>query len=56
MITIRLATPEDAAAMLAVYAPYVRETVITFEYEVPSLEEFRGRVEAVLHRTTPVPF
>ena len=34
MITIRLATPEDAAAMLAVYAPYVRETVITFEYEI----------------------
>lgn len=50
MITIRLATPEDAAAMLAVYAPYVRETVITFEYEVPTLPEFRRRVEETLPR------
>ena len=48
-VAIRPALPEDAAALLDIYAPYVRETAITFEYEVPSLEEFRGRVEAVLH-------
>ena len=27
--TIRLATPDDAPALLAIYEPYVRETVIT---------------------------
>lgn len=34
-ITIRTATPDDAAALLAIYAPYVTKTAITFEYEVP---------------------
>ena len=36
--TIRLATPEDAPALLAIYEPYVRQTAITCEYEVPSVE------------------
>lgn len=45
---IRLATETDAEQMLAIYAPVVRETVISFEYEPPSLEEFRGRVRSVL--------
>ena len=49
-ITIRLATPDDAAALLAIYAPYVAETAITFELEPPTLEEFRGRVEKILQR------
>ena len=43
-ITIRTATPDDAAALLAIYAPYVTKTAITFEYEVPSEEEFRRRI------------
>lgn len=30
--------------LLAVYAPYVKQTAITFEYEVSSLEEFAGRI------------
>jgi L-amino acid N-acyltransferase YncA len=46
--TIRIANEADAAAMLAVYAPYVRDTAISFETEPPSEEEFRGRVRAVL--------
>ncbi len=41
--TIRLATPDDAPALLAIYEPYVRQTAITCEYEVPSVEEFAGR-------------
>ncbi len=49
-IVIRIATPEDAAALVDVYAPYVLETGITFEYEVPSVEEFRRRIETVLAR------
>lgn len=47
-----MAAPDDAAALLAIYAPYVRETAITFEYEVPSVEEFRRRIEHTL-RTHP---
>ena len=48
--TIRLATPDDAPALLAIYEPYVRETAITCEYEVPSVEEFAGRIERTLKR------
>ncbi len=42
--TFRVARPEDAEALLAIYAPYVEETAITFEYEVPSVEAFRARI------------
>ena len=36
-IRIRAASPYDAAELLEIYAPYVRETAISFEYEVPAL-------------------
>lgn len=49
-VTLRPALPEDAEAMLAIYAPYVQKTAITFEYEVPSPAEFRGRMERTLAR------
>jgi len=49
-LTIRLATEDDAQEILSIYAPYVRETAITFEYEVPALEEFRGRIRETLLR------
>ena len=39
-IKIRTATPEDAETLAAIYAPYVENTSITFEYTVPSVEEF----------------
>src|SRR2546428_12723481 len=48
MAIIRLAREEDAAAMLAIYAPYVRDTAISFETEPPSEEEFRQRVRSTL--------
>ena len=48
--SIRPARPEDAPALLAIYAPYVRETAVTFEYEVPSLDEFTRRIEHTLQR------
>ena len=41
-IIIRTAEETDAAALLSIYAPYVERTAITFEYEVPSLQEFAG--------------
>ena len=33
--------------MLAIYAPYVTDTAITFEYDVPTEEEFRQRIERI---------
>lgn len=49
-IRIRAVTPDDAAELLEIYAPYVRETAISFEYEVPPLDEFRARITATLAR------
>lgn len=46
-LVIRPAALSDAEEMLAVYAPYVRETAVSFEYAAPSAEEFRGRIRAV---------
>lgn len=44
-ILIRSAENSDIPAMLAVYAPYVEETAVSFEYSVPDEKEFRGRLE-----------
>ena len=49
-IVIRVAALDDAEELLEIYAPYVRETAITFEYEVPSLEEFRERIAHTLEK------
>lgn len=48
--TIRIAKPEDAEELLKIYAPYVKHTAITFEYEVPSVEAFRSRIERILKK------
>ena len=47
---IRFAQPGDALALAAIYAPYVRKTAITFEYEPPTAEEFQRRIAAVRRR------
>ena len=47
-ITIRNATLADAPRILEIYAYYVEHTVITFEYDVPSLAEFEGRMRAIM--------
>lgn len=41
---IRQAKPEDAEKLLAIYKPYVEKTAITFEYAVPTVEEFKQRI------------
>jgi phosphinothricin acetyltransferase len=43
---IRVATAADAAGCAAVYAPYVTDSCISFEYEAPSAEEFARRIAA----------
>ena len=40
---IRIAEEADLPAMLAIYAPYVERTTVSFEYEVPSGETFARR-------------
>jgi Sortase and related acyltransferases len=47
-LIIRRATKQDAAAILAIYAPYIEKTIITFEYEIPSVEEFSERITQTL--------
>lgn len=49
-IQIRMATVEDAKVLLEIYKPYVEQTTITFEYEVPSIKEFASRIQNTLLR------
>ncbi|MGI8946935.1 MAG: GNAT family N-acetyltransferase [Ornithinimicrobium sp.] len=46
---VRDATPGDAGACAAIYAPYVRDTCITFELEPPSSADFTERIAAAQH-------
>ena len=47
-ITIRSATPDDAAAIWEIYRYYVEQTAISFEITMPSREQIRQRIEKVL--------
>ena len=47
---LRPASLSDAAALRAIYAPYVEKTAITFECTVPDVEEFAARMRATLRR------
>jgi phosphinothricin acetyltransferase len=41
---IRTATAADAAILREIYRPYVETTVVSFELDVPSIEEFQHRI------------
>lgn len=45
---IRLACPADAAAVCAIYAPYVRDTATTFDLEPPTVEEMEQKITTIL--------
>ena len=47
---IRTAKLEDAEQLVEIYAPYVTDTAITFEYEVPTVDEFRNRITNTLKK------
>lgn len=49
-IKIRTATTRDAAKLLEIYAYYVENTAITFEYDVPTQEEFERRIRDTLEK------
>jgi phosphinothricin acetyltransferase len=44
---IRLAEDEDARQMLDIYAPFITNSVITFENDVPAEKEFRERIQNI---------
>lgn len=48
MVRVRPATLEDAAAILEIYRPIIEETVISFEFVVPTLDEMRERIAGIL--------
>ena len=50
MLTIRPASLSDAQAIQAIYTPYVEKTAFTFEYEVPSVQEFEKRICKTLEK------
>lgn len=45
---IRLTQPQDAKAILAIYSPYITDTSLTFESEVPSIADFAERITSYL--------
>ena len=47
-MNIRIASPDDTEELLEIYAPYVTDTAVSFEYTVPSAENFRKRIESTL--------
>ena len=49
-ISVRMAAEEDAEELLEIYSPYVTDTAISFEYEIPSAAEFSQRIRNTLQR------
>ena len=49
-VRIRTASVQDARDLLGIYAPYVTDTAITFEYDVPTVEEFATRIGNTLKK------
>lgn len=50
--TLRIAEPDDAPAIAAIYAPIVERTTISFELTPPSVEEMRQRIQTKLKTHT----
>lgn len=50
MIKIRNANLNDAEELLKIYSYYVINTAISFEYEPPSLDKFKSRMQKILTR------
>lgn len=46
-MTIERVTEQDGLELLEIYGPYVQETAISFEYQVPTEEEFRQRIRSI---------
>lgn len=49
-VKIRIATVDDAADLVNIYSYYVKNTAITCETKVPSVEEFKARIQNTLQK------
>lgn len=47
MNKLRFATSEDAELLLDIYSPYVKDTSVSFELTVPSIDEFAKRIREI---------
>ena len=47
---VRMATIQDAKEILDIYAYYIQNTTTTFEYTVPTIGEFTGRIAEILEK------
>ncbi|MDY3854138.1 MAG: N-acetyltransferase family protein [Butyribacter sp.] len=41
---------DDANELLEIYSYYVKETAVSFEYDVPSVDDFRKRIKKILEK------
>src|SRR5437016_764686 len=48
-VSIRLAIPDDATAIAAIYRPYVEQTRISFEEEAPDATGIAERMASPIH-------
>ena len=48
--SIRNAVIDDAARLLEIYTYYVESTAITFEYDIPTIEDFRSRMKHTMEK------
>jgi L-amino acid N-acyltransferase YncA len=46
-LSIRAATAEDCGRILSIYGYYVKNTIVSFEYEVPGLDEMESRMQNI---------
>ena len=49
-VIIRYAVPKDAKRILEIYSYYIKNTAITFEYDIPALPEFQHRIENIIKK------
>lgn len=48
MISLRVARKEDAEGILAIYSPFVKNTTVSFEYEVSDVSNYATKIEELL--------
>ena len=49
-LIIREAKIQDAKRLVEIYAPYVKDSAVSFEYKIPSVEEFEERIRHITEK------
>jgi len=47
---IRLASTDDTQEILDIYTPYIEHSAISFEFEVPTHEDFKNRINKIIKK------